>query len=222
MGRDDKKKSSGVDNTFRRTWDKDEFREKAKEREQEEEKNEESALEARKRRRVERDPLHQGLIVQRANLQARDYQVDLAAKLNKTQVVSLAMPLSQQAGYYCSVCDCILRDSQSYLDHINGKWHNRALGMSMRVEKSTAEQVRRALEDAKKKKQGPQEETDHVADGFSREQLERQEAEERKRRKGGKGGGGAGGSEGEEEEEEGMDPEMAAMMGFGGFGTSKK
>ena len=35
MGKDDRKiKSSGVDNTFRRTWDKDEFREKAKEREQ--------------------------------------------------------------------------------------------------------------------------------------------------------------------------------------------
>ena len=30
------------------------------------------------------------------------------------------MPLAQQAGYYCNVCDCILRDSQSYLDHING------------------------------------------------------------------------------------------------------
>lgn len=25
-----------------------------------------------------------------------------------------------------------------------------------------------------------------------------------------------------EEEEDGLDPEMAAMMGFGGFGTSKK
>lgn len=46
-----------------------------------------------------------------------------------------------QAGYYCSVCDCILRDSQSYLDHINGKWHNRALGTSMRVERSTADEV---------------------------------------------------------------------------------
>lgn len=36
------------------------------------------------------------------------------------QVVSVTMPLAQQAGYYCNVCDCILRDSQSYLDHING------------------------------------------------------------------------------------------------------
>ena len=47
-----------------------------------------------------------------------------------------------QAGYYCSVCDCILRDSMSYLDHINGKYHNRALGMNMRVERSTADQAR--------------------------------------------------------------------------------
>ena len=46
-----------------------------------------------------------------------------------------------QAGYYCSVCDCILRDSMSYLDHINGKYHNRALGMTMRVERSNADQV---------------------------------------------------------------------------------
>lgn len=30
--------------------------------------------------------LPQGLIVARANLKARDYQIDLAAKLNKTQV----------------------------------------------------------------------------------------------------------------------------------------
>ena len=40
------------------------------------------------------------------------------------------------------MCDCILRDSASYLDHINGKYHNRALGMSMRVERSTADDVR--------------------------------------------------------------------------------
>lgn len=91
---------------------------------------------------AERDPLHQGLIVERANLRARDYQVDLASNLNKTQMVSAAMPLSQQGGYYCNVCDCVLKDSLSYLDHINGKWHQRALGMSMRVEQSTVEQVR--------------------------------------------------------------------------------
>ena len=39
------------------------------------------------------------------------------------------------------MCECVLRDSQSYLDHINGKYHNRALGMNMVVERSTADQV---------------------------------------------------------------------------------
>ena len=47
---------------------------------------EETPGEIKKRKRQERDPLHQGLIVQRANLKARDFQIDLAAKLNKTQV----------------------------------------------------------------------------------------------------------------------------------------
>jgi U4/U6.U5 tri-snRNP component SNU23 len=86
------------------------------------------------------------------------------------QVSSVAMPLSQQPGYYCSVCDCVLKDSMSYLDHLNGKWHNRALGMSMRVEKSTAEQVRSRLEEIKNKKGSGQEaDVDHVPDGLNRQ-----------------------------------------------------
>ena len=133
-------KKSGVDNTSRRTWDKEEFRQKANERDRNEKANE--AFDARKRKRLERDPLHNGVIVERSELQQRNFQIDLASRLGKTQVVGANTPLNQQAGYYCAVCDCVLRDSMSYLDHINGKWHNRALGMTMRVEKSTVEQVR--------------------------------------------------------------------------------
>lgn len=49
---------------------------------------EESALDAKKRKRMERDPLHQGLIVQRSKLRGRDFAVDLASRLGKTQVRS--------------------------------------------------------------------------------------------------------------------------------------
>ncbi len=35
---------------------------------------------------AERDPLHQGLIVQRSKLRGRDFAVDLASRLGKTQV----------------------------------------------------------------------------------------------------------------------------------------
>jgi hypothetical protein len=58
--------------------------------------------------------------VERSTLKVRDYQLDLTSRVGRSQVIGLNTPLSQQAGYYCSVCDCVLRDSQSYLDHING------------------------------------------------------------------------------------------------------
>ena len=133
------KNVKGVNNVdFRRTWDKEEFSEKAKAREEkvrravcrsafathvptrslplpvahrhailQEKKNEDEALEAKKRKRLERDPLHQGLIVARANLKARDYQIDLAAKLNKTQVRASAEQRTQQAS--CTLRPHLLR-----------------------------------------------------------------------------------------------------------------
>ena len=65
------------------------------------------------------------------------------------------------------------------------------------------------------------------------EEIRRQRAERKKAKKeakkqegggGGKGGGGGGegGGGGGGFEDMGMDPEMAAMMGFGGFGGSAK
>ncbi|BDA50816.1 Zinc finger matrin-type protein 2 [Coccomyxa sp. Obi] len=215
-----KGKASGVDNTFRRTWDKDEYAEKAEAREKEEQEEEESALDAKRRKRLERDPLHQGIIVERAKLKQRDFSLDLTSRLGKSQVITNTTPLNQQAGYYCSVCDCILRDSASYLDHINGKYHNRALGMSMRVERSTADQVRERLSKHKEKKY-ESEQVDFVPDGFDRRVLEQQEEEERLReqrreRKREKRKGGQ-----DEEEEYGADPDMALAMGFSGFGGSR-
>ena len=181
-------------------------------------------MDARKRKRLERDPLHQGLIVQRANLKARDFQIDLASRLHKSQVTSVAAPLSQQAGYYCDVCDCVLKDSLAYLDHINGKWHNRALGMSMRVEQSTVDQVRKRLEEAKRRKQGDggggggEDAQEYVPDGMSKEQLRKEGAGKEDVEDEAEDGEEGGGDEEEEDEED----EFAAMMGFGGFGGSKK
>jgi U4/U6.U5 tri-snRNP component SNU23 len=157
--------AAGVDNTARRTWDLDEYRGRAAARDEKAAASSalggtkaaadaaaNAAAELKRQKRLERDPLHQGLIAVRSNLKARDRELDLEARLGKTQMVVAGAAPSQQAGYYCSVCDCTLRDSQSYLDHINGKYHNRALGMSMRAERSTAEQVRQRLREASEAK----------------------------------------------------------------------
>jgi U4/U6.U5 tri-snRNP component SNU23 len=98
----------GVDNTFRRKFDKEEYLERARQREREEKE------EARKGK-------EKGPPVQRQPLKHRDYEVDLESRLGKTQVVTPIAPLSQQAGYYCKVCECVVKDSANYLDHINGK-----------------------------------------------------------------------------------------------------
>lgn len=54
-------------------------------------------------------------------LAARDQKLDLSSKIGKTQVVNQNGSLADQPGYYCAVCECIIRDSTNYLDHINGK-----------------------------------------------------------------------------------------------------
>jgi U4/U6.U5 tri-snRNP component SNU23 len=61
----------------------------------------------------------------RAYLQARQGPLALERKLGKMQVISVTTPDSQKGGYFCKVCECVLRDSATYMDHINGKKRER-------------------------------------------------------------------------------------------------
>lgn len=197
-------KAVGVDNTFRRKFDREEYLERAREREEKE-------AEDRSKSKSKGPP------VQRQPLKHRDYEVDLESRLGKTQVVTPIAPLSQQAGYFCSVCECVVKDSMNYLDHINGKKHQRALGMSMRVERASLQQVQQRFEVLKKRKDIPTF-TEQVFDERilnqqkEEEERKRQKREKKKEKK----------KEKAAEEDVEIDPDVAAMMGFGGFGSSKK
>eukprot|EP00594_Rhizosolenia_setigera_P002685 CAMPEP_0178955372 /NCGR_PEP_ID=MMETSP0789-20121207/9563_1 /TAXON_ID=3005 /ORGANISM="Rhizosolenia setigera, Strain CCMP 1694" /LENGTH=263 /DNA_ID=CAMNT_0020636985 /DNA_START=20 /DNA_END=811 /DNA_ORIENTATION=+ len=96
------------------------------------------------------------MLSKRAYLKSREERVDLESKIGQseiidpdasvgTQVVKITDGVTKNAsgvGWYCKVCDCTLKDSLSYLDHINGRKHQRALGYSMRAKRSTAADVR--------------------------------------------------------------------------------
>jgi hypothetical protein len=111
------------DTTFRRTWNKEEYAAKAQERETADKLAEEN--EERKAKGLK--PKYQRSSTpaqpQRELLKARDEKIVLDANLNKTQVVSAGASgaASKQPGFYCKACDCVVKDSTNYLDHINGK-----------------------------------------------------------------------------------------------------
>jgi U4/U6.U5 tri-snRNP component SNU23 len=97
----------------------------------------------------------------RAFLKARRGKVDLESKLGTTEIIhpdaaatssSLTNSMGNSVtdgvkkivngvGWHCKICDCFLKDSLTYLDHINGRKHQRALGYSMRTAKSSTEEV---------------------------------------------------------------------------------
>eukprot|EP00566_Odontella_aurita_P015582 CAMPEP_0113562674 /NCGR_PEP_ID=MMETSP0015_2-20120614/20653_1 /TAXON_ID=2838 /ORGANISM="Odontella" /LENGTH=286 /DNA_ID=CAMNT_0000464587 /DNA_START=111 /DNA_END=971 /DNA_ORIENTATION=+ /assembly_acc=CAM_ASM_000160 len=193
----------------------------------------------------------------RAFLKARKNRVDLDSKVGSSEIISPdavattggpgpsedvkitdgVTKSSTGVGWHCKVCDCYLKDSLTYLDHINGRKHQRYLGYSMRVEKVSAKEVTGKLAELAEAKRavkgangalassrgsaggdgGDTNEFEDMVRKKDEEALRRKaerarKREERKRRE----------QEEAEEEEVGMDPDIAAMMGFGGFGGGHK
>lgn len=271
------KARAGAANFQRRTWDREEFEKRAKER-LEKDLSGESVLEAQAGKAAPFRAAAPGLKrvegSERAFVQARDYDLNLDAKLGKRRLVTESTPQSQVGGYYCDVCACTLRDSATYLDHINGKNHQKRLGFSMRVERSTVDQVKARFDRLKAQKAAggnaaggrPGTAALDADDRYALAAMDAPDiqvvsADKASRPAGGPpaaaaaaatGAGGAGGDddgddrapkrartepaaaaapassggaavgEGDGGDDGGMDPEMAAMMGFSGFGGSAK
>ncbi|XP_077448603.1 zinc finger matrin-type protein 2 [Stigmatopora argus] len=196
--------SGSSKNDFRRKWDRDEYENLAQKRINEER---------------EKDSKDGKIVppIKRENLRHRDYKVDLESKLGKTIVITKMTPQAEMGGYYCNVCDCVVKDSINFLDHINGKKHQRNLGMSMRVERSSLDQVKKRFEANKKKMEEKQKEYDFEERMKElREEEEKAKAYKKEKQKERKRRAEDDGGDFED------DDEMAAVMGFSGFGTSKK
>ncbi|CCI48475.1 unnamed protein product [Albugo candida] len=162
-----------------------------------------------------------------ALLKARESKLALENDIGKVQMLlskadESETPQSSAAGYHCDVCECTLKDSVAYLDHVNGKKHLRRLGFSMRVERSSVEKVKLRLQNAIQSKWEPllHRKRDLVVDENDESNIEKVEENKNKRHKKNEAEG-AQEDEGKEEisiEEQ----EMREMMGFKGFSSSKK
>jgi U4/U6.U5 tri-snRNP component SNU23 len=165
-----------------------------------------------------------GTVVKRNPLKGRDVDLQIEKNVGKTLVISSTAHHSQTGGYYCKVCDCTVKDSISWLDHVNGKKHNRALGMNMRCERATVEAVQARLRthkpsDRKKTTNDPFDERSALEELDARIDKLREEEEmeknskrvEKKQKR----------EEEQAQAKEGLTDGFESMMGFAGFGGKK-
>ncbi|GHJ86994.1 hypothetical protein NliqN6_3396 [Naganishia liquefaciens] len=182
-------------------------------------------------------------------LQARTQDLEIEKNLNKTIVVNQSAG-RKGPGFYCEICRRTLKDSIAYLDHVNGRSHLARLGQTTQVARSTLEQVRahiaflRANTTEKVTSKNFDFDARLNAIKTQEENLRREKRENKKRKreearinalkgivpdepqtetqrkKKAKAGPGAQLAE-EIQATEAAD-EMAAMMGFGGFGGQRK
>jgi U4/U6.U5 tri-snRNP component SNU23 len=253
-------KTKQVANVERRTWDVEAYEQKALARQQpprDSGHNEEAVNgkipDAATKEEFQAAP--KGAVgpegSQRAFLQARkrkiteiDNRVGTSVSLSveeatgsKKEAIKLSDGVkSTGVGFHCTVCDCFLKDSMTYLDHINGRKHQRKLGFTMRVERSTESDVLNKLESLKRQHA----KNDSTVQGelnFDVLVREKDEAEERRKeerqrkRKERRQLQKKIQSEPDnqydleeeiEEEDAQIDPDMAALMGFSGFAGGKK
>lgn len=53
-------------------------------------------------------------------LKAREEKVDIESNIGKVQVVQAA-DSRKQPGFYCKACDITIKDSVTWIDHLNGR-----------------------------------------------------------------------------------------------------
>ncbi|KAJ4483239.1 hypothetical protein J3R30DRAFT_3655614 [Lentinula aciculospora] len=214
--------TKAADTDFRKKWDKEQYAERAKRRDiDEKERMQENEERLKQGKRPRKGP-KQDLPKPTELMKQREGSLDLDKNLNKTMVVQNPGGKGPgQPGFYCETCNRTYKDTTGYLDHINSRAHLRAMGQSTRLERSTLEQVRARIALLREK---TKEAANAKAYDFDQRlsEVRAKEAAIREEKKAKK----------KAQKEKALvdelaannpgNDEMARLMGFGGFGSSKK
>jgi len=205
-------------------WDKEEYAEKARKKDEEEkDRMKENEERMKKGKKPLRGRKKDDLPKPTELMKRREGSLELDKNLNKTMVVQNPGGRGPgQPGFYCEACNRTYKDSVGYLDHINSKAHLRVIGQTTRLERSTLEQVRARIaylrEKTKEASNAKSFDFDQrLAEVKAKEAALRAERKAQKKAEKDK-------ARIELVKDSVMDgeDEMAKMMGFGGFGSTKK
>ncbi|KAG1438097.1 hypothetical protein G6F56_012789 [Rhizopus delemar] len=151
-------------------------------------------------------------------LSHRTKRLELEKNVGKVQVIQ-STDARKQPGFYCKDCDITIKDSVTYIDHLNGRKHLANAGISRKTEKAGVNDVKERLAALKRKRENPEQEQYDLDERLS--SLKQQEEEEKKKRREKKKQKKEQKKEEKTPAEEEAEDEMAKMMGFSGFGSSK-
>ncbi|KAF5322690.1 hypothetical protein D9619_001557 [Psilocybe cf. subviscida] len=215
--------TKAADTDFRKKWDKEEYAERAKKKDEEErermKENEERLKQGKKPRK---GPRKDDLPKPTELMKQREAPLELDKNLGKTMVVQNPGGKGPgQPGFFCEACNRTYKDSVGYLDHINSRAHLRMLGQTTKIARSTLAQVQARIAFLREKTKAAAaakafDFDQRLAEVRQKEQTLRDEKKAQKK------------AEKEKarlamlNEPTKEDSEMSAMMGFGGFGSTKK
>ncbi|KAI2606985.1 uncharacterized protein GGS25DRAFT_493990 [Hypoxylon fragiforme] len=222
------------DTSFRRTYDLDEYAQKAKERETSEREESKARYEAK----LAGKKYYKPMTGDETHTHARREMIDLEANVGKTTLVPAGAGVGKRgrgAGFYCSACDLTFKDNMQWVEHVNSMQHLRNIGETGEVRKATAEDVHlrilalwERLQEQKKdsattlKERLELREEETAKEREARRQKRQEELAKRKAEK--EAAEKIKVEYGEDVRVEGEHDEddMMAAMGITGFGTSKK
>lgn len=175
------------DTSFRKTWDREEYAQKAVDREsrlKEEGKAKYEAAAAGKKYHGPRASTPPDA----RDTEARRTRLDVSAQIGKTMLVPAGSAVGKRgrgAGFYCDACDLTFKDNLQFVEHLNSKQHLYATGQSGEVKRATLEDVVERLEWLKRKRE--EEKAKETVDlgtrlEVAREVEEKARAEKRRRR----------------------------------------
>ncbi|EEQ27490.1 U4/U6.U5 snRNP associated protein [Microsporum canis] len=177
------------DTSFRKTWDREAYAEKAA---ADEAKSKEEAK-ARYEAKLQGKKYHAP--VDYSSLEAttsRANRLDVASLVGKTTLVPAGAAVGKRgrgAGFYCSDCDLTFKDNIQLVEHLNSKQHLYATGQSGEVVRAGVVEVRNRLRWLAHKRR-VEEEEDRKAGQLdldlrikTREEEEAKEREEKRRKR---------------------------------------